>query len=264
MKLLHAIQLATDIYLKKAYPEGAPAGILSKADSLHQFHTVQELMGWGDLEHEKNRHSLRLGNKNYPHMKLVFMIKGNCNLFYVDAHDSHFEVNKDTPGYEGLVALRKVNKKLKKSIESTWMSENLPVFGGKIDLSGCENQHWTLDVLALDDEAQILDMLCMCSRSIGSNLECATTVSQAIKSIEEHRPDVVLCDIMMPEESGYDLVNWIRAKDTKLPIYYLTGLNIDKVDTTGVNGVLQKPFTVKDLGEIFHEVATQKTGNAAS
>lgn len=263
MKLLQAIQLATDIYLKKAYPEGAPAAIVSKADSLHQFDSVQELMGWGDLEHEKNRHSLRLGNQKYPHMKLVFMVNGNCNLFYVDAHDNHFEIDKDTPGYEGLVALRKVNKKLKKSIESTWMSENLPVFGGKIDLSSCVNQNCALDVLALDDEAQILDMLCMCSSSIGSNMQCATTVSQAIKSIEAHRPDVVLCDIMMPQESGYDLVNWIRANDTQLPIYYLTGLNLEKVDMTGVNGVLQKPFTVKDLGEIYREVAAKKSEMAS-
>lgn len=254
MMLCHAVQLAADLYIKQAYPEGPPEKVQEKTNALNNMATNEQLLSWDLLEHENNRYSLRLGNKQYPHMKLVFLVEGNCNLFYVDAHDSHFQINKSVPGYEGLLTLRHANKQLKKDIEKTWLRKNLPVFGCNLprnDQNACKLK---LDVIAIDDEPQILDMLNICGRSIGLSMRCATSVKHGKKAIEQKMPDAVLCDLMMPEESGDVLASWIHQHYPDLPVFYITGHCLNAVDTSLVKGVLQKPFTVKDLSQALESV----------
>jgi len=254
MILFHAVQLATDLYLKDAYPQGPPPQILKKVEALHLINDTRELLDWDGFEFENNRYSLRLGNNAYPHMKLVFVVQGDCHLFYVDAHDSHFTIAPSTPGFEGLLALRNANKSLKKTIEAHWLQSDLPVFGAKIPANCKTLSKLSLEVLALDDEPQILDMLTICGAGIGLKVRCATSVRQAVKSIQERRPDVVLCDIMMPEESGDVLVHWMQEHYPQTPIFYITGRTIDAKDTSGVRGILQKPFTLQDLSKALGEI----------
>lgn len=254
MMLFHAVQLATDLYLEKAYPSGPPPEIADLVEALHQIDSNQSLLAWDGFEQEKDRYALRLGNETYPHMKLVFMANGDCNLFYVDAHDSHFALDSNIPGQEKLSALRKCNCELKKTIEKAWLGQDLPVFGALITEQPKPSAPKTLDVLAIDDEPQILDMLCMCGAGIGLKLECATTVRQAIQAVETKPPDVVLCDIMMPDESGYVFVSWMQEHHPHIPVIYITGLNKDKVEMKGVEAVLQKPFTIRDLSAALEEL----------
>lgn len=254
MILYHAVQLATDLYLEKAYPEGPPEAIQALVNDLYKIDSNQSLLNWDHLEHEDDRYALRLGNEAYPHMRLVFLVKGNCNLFYVDAHDSHFAIHTHIPGQEKLKTLRDCNCALKKAIEKAWICQDLPVFGCSIPKETVAQTPMKRQVLAIDDEPQILDMLCLSCASIGLELDCATTVKQAMETIQKHAPDLVLCDIMMPDASGYVFVAWMQEHFPKIPVIFITGLNSDKVKTDGVEGVLQKPFTISDLDAMLKEI----------
>jgi len=117
MNLLQLVQLAVQVYLKNAYPHGAPADALEKAEKINSFDTDADLLAWPGFEVEDGRYHLRLGNYLYPHMKLVFLLEDRKPLFYADAHDSHFNLPPGLPDYDKILALRKNNLKMKQIVE---------------------------------------------------------------------------------------------------------------------------------------------------
>lgn len=256
MNFLETVQRATDIFLKHAYPGGTPETVSEKVRALKDLKTQRTLFNWDGLEREGTRYNLRLGNENYPHMKLVFMVEGGDSVFYVDAHDSHFNLPPNMPGYDKLLALRKKNQSLKAVIEKDWSDAGLNVFGAKpTSMSTNRKVGEGLKIIAIDDEPQILSMLSIIMSQSGAMLHTATSAKQARTIIEkEGEPDLILCDIMMQDESGYDFVSWLRNRGFLMPIYFITGLNMDSIDKTGVTSVLQKPFTAKSVLRILKAV----------
>ena len=108
-------------------------------------------------------------------------------------------------------------------------------------------------ILVIEDEleirANLVDLL---------ELEDYTVVSadngvNGIVGAFEHHPDLILCDVMMPEIDGYDVLQAIRQEpETALtPFIFLTAL-ADKSDIRqgmlkGANDYLTKPFTRHDV-----------------
>ena len=70
---------------------------------------------------------MRLGNRNYPFMKLLLQEHLVAGEFYfaVDTHDE-MDIKPDFPDYEQWMALRRFNGNLKKRIESQLANEGLP------------------------------------------------------------------------------------------------------------------------------------------
>ncbi|CAM2006996.1 response regulator [Acanthopleuribacter pedis] len=258
MNLNQMVQLATQVFLKHAYPKGVPSAIQEMSDSLASLATKDELLAWSRLEKENGRYHLRLGNHAYPHMKLAFLIDQDQGhpVFYVDAHDSHFNLPPNVPGHEKLLALRKFNKELKKEIEAALIRENLHVFGEKPQRE-IKTVHRCvgMKVLAIDDEDQILDMLSIIVKSMGADFIRATSVEEGRRMIRGRGiPDLIFCDIMMPKESGFDFVAWLRKEGYSVPTYFITGLNLEKIDRDRVTAVLQKPFTAKSVMNIMKKL----------
>jgi CheY-like chemotaxis protein len=82
----------------------------------------------------------------------------------------------------------------------------------------------------------------------------------AIERLEEVNPDIVLCDIIMPEKDGYEVCDHIKKHPTlsRVPVLLLTGafepFDQDRANRVGCDGFLAKPFEpsmligkVKDL-----------------
>ena len=70
-------------------------------------------------------------------------------------------------------------------------------------------------------------------------------------------PDAVLLDIMLPETSGLDLFDQIRAADAKLPIIFITSLDSSetaiKAMTLGAFDYLLKPLDVARIRELVRQ-----------
>ncbi len=261
MNLLQSVKLATQIYTQKAYPEKLPGQVLEKVDLLQELKNDRELLSWSVLEREGNRYSFRLGNSGYPHMKLVFLFENERPVFYVDAHDSHFNLPPNVPGYDKLMALRQSNKQMKQRIEAAWAAQNLPIFGRLPVTGGLKKICKGLTVLAIDDEVQILEMLGLIVTNLGAEFQSAQSAEEGRNIIGEHGlPDLIFCDIMMPKESGYDFVAWLKEKGYKVPIYFITGYALNQVYKDGYAEVLQKPFSAKSVMQIMKNVQKQRTG----
>ena len=68
-----------------------------------------------------------------------------------------------------------------------------------------------LRVLVVDDEADARDLLRHVLRECGAEVKLADSVQAGLEAVQQWRPDVVLGDIGMPREDGYELVRRIRA-----------------------------------------------------
>ena len=68
-----------------------------------------------------------------------------------------------------------------------------------------------LRVLVVDDEADARELLCTVLQRCGAWVSAAATAREGLSALQRDRPDVVLADIEMPDENGYDLIRRVRA-----------------------------------------------------
>lgn len=78
----------------------------------------------------------------------------------------------------------------------------------------------------------------------------------AMQAIAEHRPSLIVLDVMLPGLSGYDVCKELRAKKLATPVLMLTakGQEIDKVAGLGIGAddYVTKPFGVRELVARIH------------
>lgn len=82
-------------------------------------------------------------------------------------------------------------------------------------------------------------------------VELAENGLKAIEKVENNTYDIVLMDLQMPEMDGYEATRILRKKGFQLPIIALTASAMyeksSKLESTGLNGLVTKPFNPKDL-----------------
>ena len=67
-----------------------------------------------------------------------------------------------------------------------------------------------LKVLVVDDEADTRELICEVLRDCGSEVILSRSVAEALEALEQHKPDVLVSDLGMPDEDGYSLIAKIR------------------------------------------------------
>ncbi len=68
-----------------------------------------------------------------------------------------------------------------------------------------------LKVLVVDDEADTRELISEVLRECGSEVVMSRSAAEALVALKEHRPDVLVSDLGMPDEDGYSLIMKIRA-----------------------------------------------------
>jgi CheY-like chemotaxis protein len=68
-----------------------------------------------------------------------------------------------------------------------------------------------ITVLAIDDEPDALGLVKRVLEGCGARVVTATSVREALELIGRERPDMIVSDIGMPGEDGYDLIRQVRA-----------------------------------------------------
>jgi PleD family two-component response regulator len=79
------------------------------------------------------------------------------------------------------------------------------------------------NVLIVDDNADTCRVLSAFLTRAGHQPTCAASVSAAMEAIADRVPDLIITDLMMPFESGYDLLKMVRrsaqTKETPVIVY---------------------------------------------
>ena len=108
-------------------------------------------------------------------------------------------------------------------------------------------------VLVVDDERSITDLVAMALRYEGLHVEVANAGRPALESISRFRPQLVVLDVMLPDLSGFEVVERMHRDGIggRVPVLFLTARDTldDKLRgfTLGGDDYMTKPFSVEEL-----------------
>lgn len=108
-------------------------------------------------------------------------------------------------------------------------------------------------VLVIDDEEHILELLKINLEFSGYDVYTLDTGKNAVDKVKEILPDLILLDLMLPEESGVEICRKIRSDKTlnKIRILILSAKSdeLDKVLCLemGADDYVTKPFSLREL-----------------
>ncbi len=106
-------------------------------------------------------------------------------------------------------------------------------------------------ILIVDDERELLDMVvAILKEARFTNIQVASTVTDAIIVAETFLPELAILDIMLPDGTGYDLMQKLKS-NADYPCLFLTALgeNEDKLKGLGIGAddYVVKPFLPQEL-----------------
>ncbi|MBL8860618.1 MAG: response regulator [Planctomycetes bacterium] len=266
------VRRAVAIYLEIAWPgQGFPRPRITVAD-LEGANTLDELFARFDPQPVRDRaahkrHTLRLGNPDYPFMKFVvqeYLVDAEY-FFAVDTHDD-LDVKPTDPDFPRWLELKRRNAELKKRIEAAWAAEGLPTYGdlrvlaeglAKIELEGEKRAR----LLVVDDEAEVCHGLGALLRGRGYDVELAFDGAQVLERLRhEPRPDLLLLDFSMPEVDGEEVLRRVRAdpRTKDMPVLLATASTIDLERIPKTSGVLRKPYPREVLFAILSQLLERR------
>ena len=105
-------------------------------------------------------------------------------------------------------------------------------------------------ILIVDDETTITDIIEFNLQKEGFETKAVHDGKEALLAVNEHEPDLMLLDVMMPEMDGFKALELLRQK-YKFPILMLTAKEeeADKVKglELGADDYITKPFGIREL-----------------
>ena len=110
-----------------------------------------------------------------------------------------------------------------------------------------------IKILIADDEPNQLELMAFNLNRCGFSFIKASNGDEALQLIEEHSPDLVILDWMMPNMSGIEVCRILRSRaETKqIPIIILSARSEDSDKSlgldTGADDYISKPFSPKEL-----------------
>ncbi len=112
-------------------------------------------------------------------------------------------------------------------------------------------------ILAVEDEPEYLEMLQEVMSSLGHTILIVPNGHDALAMLDKQRIDVVVSDVRMPEMSGVEFHQKLRAHPDyrNTPFIFLTGIDdlteVRSVCSKDFDLILQKPFPIDKLLKMF-------------
>lgn len=115
-----------------------------------------------------------------------------------------------------------------------------------------------MKILIVDDSKAMRMIVSRTLKQVGvssNQIVEASNGAEAIRIVEEQKPDMVLSDWNMPEMKGIDLLRTLRASGNETPLGFITsesGANIrQEAEEAGAAFVITKPFTPQSFQQIL-------------
>ena len=108
-------------------------------------------------------------------------------------------------------------------------------------------------IYIVEDDSNIREIETIALKNSGHMVCAFETAKEFYRKIEERVPDLVLLDVMLPDESGYDIVKKIRKNPAtrKLPVIMVTAktqeIDMIKGLDDGADDYIKKPFSIMEL-----------------
>ncbi len=116
-------------------------------------------------------------------------------------------------------------------------------------------------LLVVDDEQSMLDFLSLLLSDEGYEVDTANSVQSARVCLAATNPDLVLCDIMMPDGNGLDLLKEIKESAATTSVVMMTAYSSTKAAIEamklGAYDYVSKPFDVEELKVVVQKAVEQ-------
>ncbi|MEM7180176.1 MAG: response regulator [Spirochaetota bacterium] len=113
-------------------------------------------------------------------------------------------------------------------------------------------------ILSIDDSSFIRESLRVALGMKNYTVILAENGKEGLQAFAEHKPDLIITDINMPELDGISFIQEIRKIDTEVPILVLTtetDTAVGKeITQTGGNGWIKKPFKPAQLLQMVEDL----------
>ena len=112
-------------------------------------------------------------------------------------------------------------------------------------------------VLVIEDEEILRERILDILDTNGFSAVGAGDGRRGLQLAKEYVPELILCDIRIPELDGYEVLRALRQDPTTatIPFVFLTAENIQNVvrqgQVLGASGYLTKPFTTAQLLDVI-------------
>ncbi|MBF0288042.1 MAG: response regulator [SAR324 cluster bacterium] len=120
-------------------------------------------------------------------------------------------------------------------------------------------------VLIVEDDPVIVISLEFLMEENGYAVFIAKTGEEALELAEKHEPDLILLDVMLPQRTGFEVCQILRAQDkfekTKIVLLTAKGREVDikKGLTLGADAYITKPFSTRDLVKTVHDILADES-----
>lgn len=113
-----------------------------------------------------------------------------------------------------------------------------------------------ISVLLIDDDEQFLELVDDTLQMAQITVHTATNGPDGLKLAREHKPDVILLDVTMPEMDGLAVLNELKNDDETagIPVFMLTGQSITDETEQAFNAAadfISKPVQLMRLAALI-------------
>src|SRR5256712_4837239 len=119
-----------------------------------------------------------------------------------------------------------------------------------------------VDLLIVDDEVSLRDLLSTVFEEDGCRVETAATLADGRAAIQKNEPDLVLCDLMLPDGSGLDLLREAKAQNPLIAVIMITAHTSTKSAVealkSGAFDYIAKPFDIDEMKIIVGNAVERK------
>ena len=112
-------------------------------------------------------------------------------------------------------------------------------------------------ILVVDDEEKLGRFICMLLGQMGYHASLCLRVDEAKRLLGQNHWHLVITDIVLPGENGFDLIQWVKQRYSELPVIAMTAHSTEAVNhrmqKAGFVAVLHKPFTVEHFQRVVQQ-----------
>ncbi len=113
------------------------------------------------------------------------------------------------------------------------------------------------DVLIVDDDDSTIHLLTDFFKKKGVTTRFTTSARDAFGILNYSTPKLILLDILLPDENGYEVCKKIKSKENlkDVPIYFITAVPetevYEKIKDIGADGYFIKPFNMTEFNKLI-------------
>jgi CheY-like chemotaxis protein len=119
--------------------------------------------------------------------------------------------------------------------------------------------------LVIDSDVASIHLLEACLQPFGARVVSARSASEAKQLIETVVPDIVICDLVLPDHNGLEFIRWLRARSADqggaapaiAVTFFYERFGVRETRAAGFDMFVRKPIDPMDIVQAVTQLVTR-------